>query len=97
MKLAKVAFVLASVVISAAAGQTTGSSPVVSVGRGWPVTPKLPYPTGQVGSLGDMLGQYPVVGPFRLAVRGKPGEIIELGSAWNGEAPPGVEPLPVDP
>lgn len=96
MKLAKIAFAIASVVVSAAAAQTTAAPPVVSVGRGAPVSPKLPYPTGDVASLGDMLGEYPVVGPFRLAVRGKPGEIREIGSAWNGDAPPGIEPLAVD-
>ena len=45
---------------------------------------------------GDELAKYPVVGPFRVAVPGKPGEVLEVGSAFNGAAPAGIEPLPVD-
>ena len=95
MKLAIVAIAIASVFVSAAAAQT-GAAPRVSAGRGAPVSPKLPYPTTDVASLGDQLGAYPVVGPFRLAVRGKPGVTLDIGSAWNGAAPDGIEPLPVD-
>ena len=95
MKLAIVAIAIASVFVSAAAAQT-GAAPRVSAGRGAPVSPKLPYPTTDVASLGDQLGAYPVVGPFRLAVRGKPGVTRDIGSAWNGAAPDGIEPLPVD-
>ena len=96
MKLAIVAIAIASVFVSAAAAQTTAAPDFVSAGRGAPVSPKLPYPTTDVASLGDQLGAYPVVGPFRLAIRGKPGATLDIGSAWNGAPPPGVEPLPVD-
>ena len=96
MKLAIVAIAIASVFVSAAAAQTTAAPDFVSAGRGAPVSPKLPYPTTDVASLGDQLGAYPVVGPFRLAVRGKPGATLDIGSAWNGAAPDGIEPLPVD-
>ena len=39
-----------------------------------------------------------MVGPYRVAVPGQGGAPIEIaeGSAWNGAAPEGVEPLPVD-
>ena len=79
-----------------ACGQSAADPPFVSAGRGAPVEPKLQYPLSDVASLGDELAKYAVVGPFRVAVRGKPGEILEVGSAFNGAAPPGVEPLPVD-
>jgi hypothetical protein len=92
------AIALAAALILTACGQppTQTQPPFVSQARGAPVEPKLPYPTTDVASLGDELANYPVVGPFRLKVRGKPGEILEVGSAFNGAAPPGVEPLPVD-
>ena len=96
MKLAIVGIAIASVLVSAAAAQTGAEPAFVSAARGAPVSPRLPYPTTDVASLGDQLGAYPVVGPFRLAVRGKPGTTLDIGSAWNGAAPDGIEPLPVD-
>ena len=72
MKLAIVAIAIMFALVSAAAAQTTAVPGFVSAGRGAPVTPKLPYPQTDVASLADELAAYPVVGPFRLAVRGKP-------------------------
>jgi hypothetical protein len=95
LKLANVAIAFAAIFATAAAAQTGASAPV-SAARGAPVSPKLPYPAEDVGSLGDYLAAYPVVGPFRLPVRDEPGATLNIGSAWNGAAPPGVEPLPVD-
>ncbi len=97
MKLATLALALASAVIATACSTETADLPgIASVGRGAPVEPRLPYPTTNVASLGDEIANYPVVGPFRVRSRTNPGEIIELGSAFDGAAPPGVEPLPVD-
>src|SRR5687768_18459124 len=96
LKLRTVAIALVAALVVAACQPPTADAPFVSAGRGAPVEPKLPYPMNDVASLGDELANYPVVGPFRLAVRGKPGQIRELGSAFNGAAPPGIEPLPVD-
>jgi hypothetical protein len=96
LKLGTVAIALVVVLAVSACQPTTGEAPLVSAGRGAPVEPKLPYPTTDVASLGDELGRYAVVGPFRLKSRDKPGAIVEVGSAFNGAAPPGIEPLPVD-
>jgi hypothetical protein len=87
---------LAAVFGATACDPAAVDSPLVSAGRGAPVEPKLPYPTTDVASIGDELAHYPVVGPFRLAVRDQPGKIVEVGSAFGGAAPPGIEPLPVD-
>jgi hypothetical protein len=43
----------------------------------------------------EFLREYPIVGPVRLAPQGV-AATADLGSAWNGAAPPGVESLPVD-
>jgi hypothetical protein len=97
LKLTNVAIATVSLLVStAAAAQPTEHAGGANVGRGAPVTPKLTFPTVDAGSLGDVLDDYAVVGPFRLAVRGKPGETLDVGSAWNGAAPQGIEPLPVD-
>jgi hypothetical protein len=68
-----------------------------STGRGAPLAYELPHPAQSTGSLTRYLAEYPVVGPFRLEIAGVTGsEVVEVGSAWNGQSPPGVEPLPVD-
>jgi hypothetical protein len=83
-------------IVSAAYAQR--DSDAVSVGRGAPVSPRLPYPTGNNAQLADYLAEYEVVGPFRLERVGADGEpeIVEVGSAFDGAVPDGIEPLEVD-
>ncbi|HVY65348.1 MAG TPA: hypothetical protein VHH11_11065 [Gammaproteobacteria bacterium] len=80
---------LATLVFTAAIDAQT----VPSVGRGAPVRSALPHPSGGPAQLSQYLAQYPVVGPFRIERGGK---TTYVGTAWNGAAPPGVTPLPVD-
>jgi hypothetical protein len=71
--------------------------PDAGAARGAPLLKELPHPTGTSTRLTDYLAEYPIVGPFRLRVRRSSGvETLEVGSAFDGAAPPGVEPLPVD-
>jgi len=82
----------ASVPRESAAGAAASS------GRGAPVSPLLRYPRGDNSGLTNFLAEYPVVGPFRLNVT-RPGgasETVEVGSAFDGAVPAGIEPLPVD-
>jgi hypothetical protein len=72
---------------------SAGAQPVHSVGRGAPVLKALPHPPGGPPQLSEYLAEYPVVGPFRIERGGK---TIKVGSAWDGAAPPGITPLPVD-
>jgi hypothetical protein len=77
--------------------QGTATEGLASVGRGAPLRRELPHPAQTSGSLTRYLAEYPVVGPFKVRVQGPSGvEIAEVGSAWDGAAPPGVAPLPVD-
>jgi uncharacterized protein YukE len=64
-----------------------------SVGRGAPVMKDLPHPSGTAARLADYIGQFPIVGPFRLR---SGNETRDVGSAFDGAVPPGVKPLPVD-
>ena len=78
--------------VAAAQTQVPAGDPV-SVGRGAPVLKDLPH-LKTTGLLTDeLLARYPVVGPFRLRVNGR---IVNVGSAFDGAAPPGIKPLPVD-
>jgi hypothetical protein len=70
-----------------------------SVGRGAPLAAVIP---GDTPADPAKLEDYPenglVVGPFRpkrVESNGKAAQ-IDYGSAWNGAAPKGVKPLPVD-
>jgi len=70
-----------------------GAQPSQAVGRGAPLLVELPHPKGASSRLAEYLADYPIVGPFRL----KAGDqTIDVGSAFDGAAPPGVTPLPVD-
>ena len=83
-------------VAQAMAQGSTGATPA-SAGRGAPLLRELPHPAQTSGSLTRYLAEYPVVGPFRLRAQGASGvAIAEVGSAWDGAAPPGIAPLPVD-
>jgi hypothetical protein len=84
------------------APQTTAAE-AKSVGRGWPVEPAIPWETWIDPKTIEPLiparidgypEQYWLVGPE--AGRGAGGEAEFVGSARNGEVPPGIEPLPVD-
>ena len=80
-------------VMFAVSAQAQDATDAVSVGRGAPLLRDLPHlrTTGLLTD--DLLAKNPGVGPFRLRVDGK---IVEEGSAFDGAAPPNVEPLPVD-
>ncbi len=78
-----------------------------SVGRGAPLTPAIPFvdltPAEELedyppATYADYPEAYWMVGPFNTDGRGPSGEVGPLsgGSAWNGDVPPGVEPLEVD-
>jgi len=60
------------------------------------------YPTVVLAALEEYFETYPAVGPLKVLLTpfGNAGpaalEPISIGSAWNGEAPEGIEPLPVD-
>jgi hypothetical protein len=88
----------AFLLVFAATPQTTTDEDSGSVGRGAPVSVKLPYPPADAGQLGDLFDDFPVVGPFRMKVEGPDSEveIVDIGSAFNGDAPQGIEPLEVD-
>jgi hypothetical protein len=87
-----------------ATGQPVADIGFKSVGRAAPLTVTIPtptnpdieaYPPAEIAGLPE---RYWMVGPFRVARRGPDGKIVEErgGSAWNGAAPKGVKPLPVD-
>jgi hypothetical protein len=49
----------------------------------------------------DALRKWPFVGPIKLSLGFQSDQtatlpVLEFGSAWNGAAPPGVKPLPID-
>jgi hypothetical protein len=83
-----------------------------SVGRGAPLTPPLPQmsmpPFGtpltpaQTQQIIQEISKFPFVGPMKLPIPGRtprsanPADLLDVGSAWNGAAPPGVTPLPID-
>jgi hypothetical protein len=68
-----------------------------SVGRGAPLKKELPHPGESGTNIAKFLAEYPIVGPFKLRVARSDGtKVLDIGSAWNGAAPQGVEPLPVD-
>src|SRR5579872_3304276 len=83
-----------------------------SVGRGAPLAATLPTPSMPTNWLRPTpeqlqaefrdLDHYPFVGPMKLRLpagasgtSGRPPELT-VGSAWNGAAPQGIQPLPID-
>jgi hypothetical protein len=90
---------LALLAASAAHAQKTADLGFKSVGRGAPLARAIP---GDTPADRAKLEDYPdndlVVGAFRPTRRGPDGKPaqIDYGSAWNGAAPKGVKPLPVD-
>ena len=94
------ACVAAALLASASAhAQQTAAIDFQSVGRGAPLATAIPAQTPADRS---RLEAYPdndlIVGPWQPTRRAPNGEMVRMreGSAWDGEAPAGVEPLPVD-
>jgi hypothetical protein len=80
-----------------AQAQKTADIDFKSVGRGAPLARSIPVKTpADLATLEAFPDNGLVVGPFRpRAGEGKPAR-APVGSAWDGAAPKGVEPLPVD-
>jgi hypothetical protein len=83
--------VIAALLAPLATAQTAPAT--VSAGRGAALSKELPHPSGTTARLADYLGQYPVVGPFRLRAGN---QTLDVGAAFDGAVPPGITPLPVD-
>ncbi len=97
----------AAVFASVAAAQRVADPGFTSVGRGAPLPVAIPaesftdmadtekYPPDEIEGLPE---RHWMVGPYIVNREGEDGEAVEVraGSAWNGAAPEGVEPLEVD-
>jgi hypothetical protein len=83
----------ASAAAAACVVLSVGAQPPSSVGRDAPLLQELPRPLGTNAQLGEYLATYPIVGPFRVRLGG---QIVEVGSAFDGAVPAGVTPLPID-
>jgi hypothetical protein len=98
---ARVALAIAALLGAAnALAQKTAAIGFESVGRGAPLVQAIP---GKTPADLATIENYPadsdlVVGAWRPIRRGPDGKPMQIdyGSAWNGAAPKGVEPLPVD-
>jgi hypothetical protein len=92
--------VLAILAGSAAQAQQTADIGFTSVGRGAPLVATIPreYPVADLARLELYPDNDLVVGPWRPPRPDPDGAQVQRneGSAWNGAAPPGIEPLPVD-
>ena len=99
----------AAIVVVAVFGGTADAQPVAnigfkSVGRAAPLAVALPAPTSEdieaypPAEIAGLPERYWMVGPFRSFKPGPDGKPVEVrnGSAWDGAAPKGVKPLPVD-
>src|SRR6185503_8730964 len=97
--------------VSCTAPAPKPAEPVTSAGRGAPVSPAIPWETWRNADdieafpFTEIKGypeKYWLVGPFDPGASGKQEGASDyrlkgfLGSAQNGEAPPGIEPLKVD-
>ena len=92
---------------STAGAQRVADTGFTSVGRGAPLPVSIPaesftdmadterYPPDEIEGLAE---RHWMVGPYIVTREGEDGEAVEVraGSAWNGDAPEGVEPLEVD-
>jgi hypothetical protein len=98
-RFASIAFML---MINAAAAQTMPGAGFHSVGRGAPMLETLPslsdLPRTQPELSNYLLERTPFVGPLVIKGRTPGGALfnVKLASAWKGEVPLGVRPLPVD-
>jgi hypothetical protein len=84
----------------AAGAQTVPDIGFTSVGRGTPLAKSLPsIPPASDAVLVRYLDEHGLVGPWK-ANRGITGDLLDppwqIGAAWNGAAPAGIEPLRTD-
>jgi hypothetical protein len=96
---AALAAALAALVPAAASAQPAPDAGEQSVGRGAPLVQTLPPSPADWAEMPAFLATLEMVGPMRISVTDSDGEWVEalvVGSAWDGDAPEGVEPLPVD-
>ena len=99
--IASVGTIASVLVVKLAGAQIVPDIGFQSVGRSAPMLETLPsladLPRSQPELSDFLLERTSFVGPMRLR-RSYGGELfgIELASAWNGDIPDGVEPLPVD-
>ena len=107
--LAIAASILSVCAASSSRAQEVADPGFKSVGRGAPLTLALRAPAREAVPAGtpaaeldrvkDQMRAYPFVGPMRIPlIRGSDSRDTELrvGTAWEGAAPPGIEPLAVD-
>ena len=89
-------------VVSIAVAQVMPNAGFKSVGRGAPMRETLPslsdLPRSQPELSNYLVERTPFVGPLLIKNRTPGGALfnLKLASAWNGETPRGVKPLPVD-
>ena len=97
----------AALMSSSLTAQSVADIGFTSIGRAAPLAVAIParlhpegtsieaYPPAKIAGLAE---RHWMVGPFRHFPTGPDGKEVEVrgGSAWNGAAPPGIEPLPVD-
>ena len=90
---------LALLTTATALAQQTAAIDFPSIGRGAPLASAIPSSTPADRT---RLEAYPdndlIVGPWQPTRRAPNGGMARVreGSAWDGEAPAGIEPLPVD-
>lgn len=97
------AWVAVALLANVSPAQQVIAPPAPSAGRGAPLPVALRPPARSAGAgpFAEQMRAYPFVGAMliplgRGAADGTPLPELRVGSAWNGAAPPGVEPLPRD-
>src|SRR5688572_8206964 len=94
--------VASALLAAATAAQVVPDVGFRSAGRGAPMVQTLPsmadLPRTQPALSDYLRERTPFVGPMVLKGRTPGGALfdLKLGSAWNGETPKGIKPLPVD-
>src|SRR5512139_1670013 len=99
-----VAIAVATLLGGAVEAQPVANIGFKSVGRAAPLSVAIPAPTSEdieaypPAEIAGLPQKYWMVGPFRSFKPGPDGKPTEVrnGSAWDGAAPKGVKPLPVD-
>ncbi len=93
------AFAASALIATATPAQSRADVEFTSAGRGAPVDVQLAPPPTDFTQFMPYLENAPIVGPLRFDPPGFNGALTEpvlIGSAWNGDAPDGIEPLEVD-